>query len=373
MTSQHPFEREHQRLIERLHEMPMQPPPLGIGAQVMARINDRRSQRFRRLARLTLAPISIRFRPALVGCFGILLIAVFVLGRYSVRQEGADPLQLLDAEAAYLVGRELLAAEKQAAALTLLQLAANLAPENPDFALWEGIAHWHNKQPEQERSSYLRGLSSTPDSLPLLINLGHHHLSNGSYLDALDAYRKALTIDPLEPTAWYNSGLIYRLLDRKEEEIDAWKNFLYRQRFGIRALRAVERLNSAGDYSYRPYWIGPRRVIIHTEALLAEDSALTNLRHEAAMLTALLTENQELTLTIATFYAGNTDRARQRALLLKQLIAEAPGSPLENRIAVSWFDSPETIMLPSTESRTRAEGVLLFGFSDHQQNQEVSI
>ncbi|MDX9895435.1 MAG: tetratricopeptide repeat protein [Desulfofustis sp.] len=373
MTHKQPFEETHHQLIEQLQQLPLHQPPPGLGTEILARIRQRPAGRRLRLTRLFSAPAVLTFRPAVTVCLAAMLIGAFVLGRFSTRITDADPLQLADAEAAYLAGRELLAAEKRTDALALLRHAARLSPENPEFALWEGIAHWTNDQPDQERASYLRGLRVAPDSLPLLVNLGHHHLSNGDYQQALDSYAKVLTIAPEEPAAWYNSGLIYRQLGQKEQEIAAWKNYLHRQRLGIKALRAVERLNGAGDFSYRAYWIGTQRVIVHAQALLAAEPLAADLQHEAAMLAAMLTDNQALTLTITTFCSGDANRARHRALLFKRLIAETATSPVDRRIAVSWFDSPETIPFPGKEQDRPAEDLLLFGSSTHQQNKEVSI
>ena len=123
-----------------------------------------------------------------------------------------------------MVGRGLLQADNsEEQALAFLQRASLLEPQNPEFAYWEGVGHWANGNQEEERTSYLRGLGADPQSVPLLINLGHNYLSDKNYNEALDAYRAVLALSPGEPVALYNSGLIYRALNQVPEEMNSWR------------------------------------------------------------------------------------------------------------------------------------------------------
>ena len=88
-----------------------------------------------------------------------------------------------------------------------------------------------------------------------------------AYQAALAEYNRVLALAPDEGTALYNRALAYQLLDQKNKEADAWKEYLRSHRTGIWAYRAAEHLNELGDFTYRSYQIGFRRVILNQKLL----------------------------------------------------------------------------------------------------------
>ncbi len=384
-TDKTPDNRQSAQLAAQLRRLPLQAPPAGLSEAVLARIATRRPGLFRRLGLFFTAPIHLTFRPLSAACLIILVCSVSLFiwppDRPTPRNHApiagdalSSSLLLADAKAAYLIGRGMLELHRHEESLALLQRAAALAPNNPDYALWEGIAHWKNGNLDQERESYLRGLKQAPESSTLLVNLGHHYLSNGRLEEALDTYRTVQSLAPDTAIAWYNSGLIYREMNLVAKEMASWKHYLQTQRFGSQAFRAVERLNAYGDFSYRSYQIGPRTLIIRQEALLSPDATIDDKRQEVAVLADFLEKNERLTLEVATFYAGDLERARRQALAIKKLIAAHSDTPLTGRIKVSWFDVPELFAITGPGGTELAESLLLFGTMTATQNkQEVSI
>ncbi len=369
-SHEHPTGKSADHLISLLRKLPLQRPPNDLVESVMKRIPTRRPSLTQRLLQSINRPVKLHLRPLYVMSLAMLLAGSFWLGRLSSPGTIASPsaertphLEALipagNAEAAFLFGWSLLAAERPGDGLTLLQKAAILAPDNPVYALGEGIAHWYNDHREQEENSYLRGLKNNPDYVPLHMNLGHYYLNNGRFAEALDRYQTVLTMAPDEAEAWYNSGLIYRHLGEQQDEVEAWKQYLEKIRTGQKAFRAVERLNNHGDFSYRIYQIGARQVVLKQSLLIDEKRSLSEKQQEMTVLSELLSHNSSLTLEVVSFAEHDSQRARRIALEIKQLIVETAGKPVADRIAISWFDSVEPHR-QSTLCKTEGTASLLF-------------
>ncbi len=246
-----PLKSREQELIEQLQNLPLKEVPTDLTDRVMARISSPKPSLISAIWNFVSQSQTISFRPIYAFGVALLICGSFFLGQithqnpvqvatntYSESQ--IQPETLENPESAYMVGRGLLQADNsEAQALAFLRRAALLDPQNPEFAYWEGVGHWANGDKEGERRSYLRGLGTDPRSVPLLINLGHNYLSDKNYHEALDAYQAALALSPDEPVALYNSGLIYRALNRVPEEISSWRSFLQDNRLGAQAFRAV--------------------------------------------------------------------------------------------------------------------------------------
>ena len=256
-------------------------------------------------------------------------------------------------------------------ALPLLQKAAALEPDNPEYAYWEGIGHWSAGNGEQERRSYLRGLNGSPDFIPLLINLGHTYLSEGNYTKALEVYRNVLELEPGHGVALYNCGLIFRKTEQTEKEMAAWREYLHEHRTGHQAFKALERLNSYGDYSYQAYQVGARRIIISPEALFDPNLSHRERRVELQQIAEILKKNRELKLEIVVFADRAPERARQRAHLIKQLLMSGGAEDIGARIGLSVLGSPQPLAAPGQTTLELTEGLLLFSKNTTPQKKEV--
>ena len=245
--------------------------------------------------------------------------------------------------------------------LPFFGMPGSLPPQNPEIAYWEGVGYWANGDTELERRSYFRGLSADPDNIDLLINLGHSYLGDRRYDEALEAYKAVLRLSPGEPSATYNSGLIYRAKQMVADEIDAWKRFLVSNRIGTKAFRAVERLNDYGDYSFRTYQIGFRKLIINQQVLLDNTLSYQRRGKELEEISSILKHNQRLILEVVVFVENDKQAARNKAFEIKSILVEMGGMKLKNQVRLSWFDVPEIIGSQGDKVQGEiSEGVLLF-------------
>ena len=125
-------------------------------------------------------------------------------------------------EAYFRRGTELLQQGQPGQAVSLLQKAVELEPENMDAALNLSSAYiltkkFKNAVPILERLS-----EAYPHNAMVWTNLGAAYLGNPvlareeEQLRAIAAFERALQADPVAPNVAYNIGLIYR--DRREVE-----------------------------------------------------------------------------------------------------------------------------------------------------------
>jgi tetratricopeptide (TPR) repeat protein len=375
---------EDEKLISRLKELPLQQVPPDLTDRIMARVSKKQPGIFSRLSDYIFRPFAISLSPAYALSLILIICGAFLLGRISIEktteqivsipaQTSSTTIKTDNAQAAYMIGRGLLEAEKPDQAIALLQKAALLEPDNPEYAYWEGVGYWLNGNQEQERQSYLRGLQAAPESVPLLTNLGHNYLNQQQYEHALENYKAVLTLSPDEPVPLYNIGLINRKLGKVEDEITAWKEYLHVKRTGKWAFRAVERLNAYGDFSYRSYRIGLRRVIISPNILLDGSFSQAEQQNELTPIITIIENNTQLRLDIVVFIENDLEMARQIAIDLKRLIISSSETNIKNRIKLSWFNEPESITLRDDVSVELAEGLLLFSSHLPANEKEVSI
>jgi len=274
-----------------------------------------------------------------------------------------------NADAALLLGRALLAANKEAEALAILQNASALSPNNPENLFWLGTAHWRMGNSEMEQQSYRRAIQAAPDYLPALVNLGHNLLENKESEEALQTYNRVLTISPGHKVALYNSALATHITGDTDQAIQAWKRYLNAYRSGIWAQRAVQHLNALGDFSYRAYQIGVRQIILHQEALLGFETEKQRL--EVERLADIFRQAPVSELNLTLFYAGDEREARTRAIALKILLNDSLQDH-NKHLQISWFSEAESIQTTSGIKRL-SHGILISGQLQLSQVQGESI
>ena len=117
-------------------------------------------------------------------------------------------------------GSELLHRGKVNDAMPVLQKAHALRPDHFDTSLNLSGAYILTKKFKQAISLLETLREQAPDNAMVWTNLGAAYLGNpvlareAEQLQAIAAFEKALTIDPIAPNVAYNIGLIYR--DRRE-------------------------------------------------------------------------------------------------------------------------------------------------------------
>jgi len=370
-----------EKLIHRLHQLPELEPPPTLVNEIMARIRPVKTPLWQRFFSYLTRPRHITLQPLPLAGAVMLAAAVFWLGMVTGmnRVQSVDqPEQiavveevLQDPTPFFIAGRGLMNAGFAAEALPLLQRAALASPDNPEYAYWEGLCFWANGMPAKERSSYMRGVGSSPEAVPLLLNLGHNFLEKREFKAALVQYNKTLEISPDEQIALYNKGLVYHLLQDFPNEIVAWKKYLQYHRSGKNSFRAVERLNRLDDFTYRTYQLGNRKTILSQSALLG---ILTTdeVYHEVEILVQRLQNDQRLHINIIFFQDNDALAARQKAIALKNNIIALLGEKEGSRVRLSWFGERETIQIAG-KIHQLPESLLLFGQHSSTQGKETKI
>ncbi|MCG6916722.1 MAG: tetratricopeptide repeat protein [Deltaproteobacteria bacterium] len=229
-------------------------------------------------------------------------------------------------QAHYYLGRFYLALERPEEALPHLKQAVQGDPEQGDYHFWLGVAYWAMRDFKLERKSYLQALAKDPKHVPARLYLAHTFLDSGDWQEALDNYDLVLRQAPYNPEALYNRGLALIELKRPKEEAKAWKRYLQYYPEGKWALRAVEHLNGLGDFSYRNFTIGYRRVTLEPITFRAGTATLLSQgKPSLQVLGTILSINHKIWLEIACYKSGYSALAAARAEAVRDyLLQEFP-------------------------------------------------
>jgi len=357
-----------EQLHNMLRELPEQDVPSGLAAQIMAAIITARPTYLQKVTALLTRPFTLQIHPLrTVAFFGTLLL-VFCLGitigeiRNKYARPPAEPITsatpLPSAEANYLVARELLAAGYWEEAVPFIHQANLLEPGNPEYGLWKGVALGKKGDAELEREIYRETVRQHPDYLPAHLYLAHNLLENGQPEAALEEYNRVLALSPSLGEALYNRALSYRIMGNKELQAGAWKEYLASNRTGKWAYRAVEHLNALGDFTYRSYQVGLRKIILNQHLLLSPD--VEKQQEEIDFLARTFAKASGNILNLVVFLADEHLRAREQANMLLQTLADSLGHNPEKKIVISWFGEPETVQTPSGDELALKEGLLIF-------------
>lgn len=368
------------RLARLLREVPDRTPPVGLVEQILETVGESNTQYCRPEKRKLFSfPSWNTLWPRQLVAASCSVVLAFSLGLYVGGKKEDTIVQpstlqfpgyvYQNAQAGFLVGRGLLAAGKGDEALAMIQHVSQLAPENPEYLFWLGTAHWSLGDTEMEQLSYRKAVQADPDYLPALVNLGHNLLENKESEEALQTYNRVLAIAPDHQVALYNRALAISLTGNSGQAINAWKKYLDSHRSGKWAYRAVQHLNERGDFSYRQYQIGVRRIILNQEVLLG--SLTAEKKREVDYLAEIFQRAPVADLNLTLFYEGDAEKARIQALTLKSLLSNS----LQNhnkRIKISWFAEAEAVET-AFGTKSLQNGLLLFGQLQLSQVQGESI
>lgn len=228
-----------------------------------------------------------------------------------------------NAAANYYLGRFYLAQEKPEQAMVYLQRATELAPREADYHFWQGVAYWAVMEFEKERLSYQQALALDKNHIPALLYLAHNLLDEGAWKKALAQYDTVLQKDRHNPEALYNRGLALQQLDKPAEEIDAWKGYLKYYPDGRWALRATDHLNGLGDFSYRNFAIGYRRVTLARIPFSPGSAKLPSTgKPSLQVLGSILSINKKIELEIWGYNKNNPALATARAKAVRDYLLQ---------------------------------------------------
>lgn len=376
MNNRQEDERHLEDLLRRTRG---QEAPGWLKQRIMQRVSECRPSLRHRLARWFFQPSALRFSPA-----GLISVAVIVCTAFwggilaerhitAVDPQAAVTITAFDDNAAanYLIGRGLLAGDRRDEALVFFQKAAELQPETAEYGHWRGVAYWAMGQVELEKQSYIQTVQEHPDYVPSLLNLGHSYLESGNYTAALDYYRRVVQLDPHIFEALYNSALAYRMLNDKDNEKQALRQYLDSCRTGKWAYRAIDRLHQLEDFTFRSYRIGAYRLVLNVADLLQADPIIR--QREAELLARAVSRTDRQELHIVVYNKEKKDLARQIAFELRDQLLGRLDPGHDSLIKVSWFDAAEPRSSESGENLQLSPSVLLFSSPITEQNRRDSI
>ncbi|MGE4422045.1 MAG: tetratricopeptide repeat protein [Pseudodesulfovibrio sp.] len=251
-----------------------------------------------------------------------------------------------DAASAYYVGRYYLALNKPKQGLPYLQKAVRLAPDDADYVFWTGVAYWAMMDFDRERTAYEKAISLDPNHISAHLYLGHGYADRGQWAQALKQYDVVLKLDPYNPEALYNRARALRGLDRKSDEIAAWKGFLEYYPDGSMAMTATEQLNLHGDFTYRNFIIGKRNVTLRSMAFKPGTSVLdADGRASLEVLSAMMQVNKGLVVDIVAYAKGNVPLAKARATAVRDYMLNGNPDVDRGRLPLSWFGTAEAVQV----------------------------
>ena len=229
-------------------------------------------------------------------------------------------------EAHYYLGRFYLALERPEEALPHLKQAVKGDPAKADYHFWLGVAYWAIRDFDLERKSYLQALAKDPKHVPARLYLAHTFLDSGDWQEALDNYELLLRREPYNPEALYNRALALMELHRPKEEARAWKRYLQYYPEGKWAIRAVDHLNQLGEFNYRNFTIGYRRVTLeHIPFPSGSAKLLSQGKPSLQVLGTILSINDKIWLKVVCYKNGDPALATARAKAVRDyLLKEFP-------------------------------------------------
>ncbi len=232
-----------------------------------------------------------------------------------VQEEPKNP------EAHYYLGRFYLAQERPEEALPHLKQAVQGDPTKADYHFWLGVAYWAIRDFDLERKNYLQALAKDPKHVPARLYLAHNFLDSGEWQAALDNYDLLLRREPSNPEALYNKALALMELHRPKEEAKAWKGYLQYYPEGKWASRAVDHLNQLGEFNYRNFTIGYRRVTLeHIPFPPGSAKLLSQGKPSLQVLGTILSINDKIFLEVVCYKSGNPALAAARAKAVRDYI-----------------------------------------------------
>ncbi|MEA3497787.1 MAG: hypothetical protein U9R16_01890 [Campylobacterota bacterium] len=251
-----------------------------------------------------------------------------------------------DASSQYYYGRFLIANKRYKQSLKYLKKATILNNKNADYHSWLGVNYSLLEMLEDERKEYLIALKIDKKHLQSLTYLAHNYYDNKEYLKSLEYYNKVLKILPESQTALFNRAMILNKLERKPEELLAWKVYLKYYPSGTQARDAVKYLNNLGSFDYRNHLIGLRTVTLKNILFKPFSSTIDyDSKSSLDFLGKVLTINKNIEIHIVGYQEKNSELAHQKVKEIKKYILKKYPSINSTRLKLSWFSKPKNVII----------------------------
>ncbi|UCG67394.1 MAG: tetratricopeptide repeat protein [Deltaproteobacteria bacterium] len=253
-----------------------------------------------------------------------------------------------DPDTNYYMGRCLLSLSRPHEARPYLERATSLSPNRAQYHFWLGVCYHELKKPKMERASYLRAVELDRHHIQSHLFLGHNYLEDGRWKEALGAYGRVLTLQPDHPQALYNRGLALNRLRRYPEEIAAWKEYLRSYPEGKWAIQAVDHLNARGNFEYRNFTIGYRRVPLEQIRFKPSTNTLQQgTKPSLEVIGSILRTNKKIYLAIIGYKKGDEKLAKSRAKSIQSYLTSNFPTIAGGRLTSRGAGGPERISIGS--------------------------
>ena len=270
-------------------------------------------------------------------------------GKYGLGVEKFDKKlkqDAFDAPANFYMARYLLALDRPKEALPYIKEAVALDFKNADYHFWSGVCFHELKRPKDERKSYLMAIKYDPAHVQAHLYLGHNYLDEKLWNNALKEYDIVLNLQRDQPQALYNRGLALNKLQRFSEEIDAWKDYLAYYPDGGWAIQAIDHLNTRGNFEYRIFLIGYRRVPLRKIEFKGATIILNEITKSSLdQIGTILRLSQKINLQISGYKNGDKNLARKRAEVVKDYLTTHFPDIESSRLAVAGVGSREKVQI----------------------------
>jgi tetratricopeptide (TPR) repeat protein len=249
-----------------------------------------------------------------------------------------------DGVAHFYMGRYRLGQNKPQEALVHLKKAAEINPGTAENHFWLGVAYWGVKDYAKERTAYQKAIQIDLTHVPAHVYLGHNYYDRKEYAKALETYDKALKLDPYQPEALYGRSNALGKLGRGKEEVQALKTYLGYYPDGSLSREAVDRLNGAGDFSYRNFTIGPRVVTLNYIQFAPKTTELTvDAKTSLRVVGNLMESNKKVKIRVESYYLGNQGLAQGRAEAVRDHLTKNFSGVDPARIQIQTFGRAERV------------------------------
>jgi tetratricopeptide (TPR) repeat protein len=324
--------------------LPELDPPANFADRILSQLQPHRVSILDRVKSFLFRQVTLSFVPMKWVPAAICALLLFVLIYPTPNQKPVQPLMNEQAELSYIMGRSALAANDPQKALPYLKAAVDQEPSKADYHFWLGVAYWAEGNKALETESYATALRLNPDFLPAHVYLGHNYLENQRWQDAIAHYEKVLAQVPDHAESLFNSGLAYRKLSRTTEENAIWTRFLSHTNTGPRAVKAVNYLNSNGEFSMQLAYFGGQPRVLKRIAYKANSiDPLPESLPSIIQAGQIIRDNPNLLLHIIVYEKEDKALARKRSKYLKKYIKDVYPEIDANHIRTSWFDVPRPL------------------------------
>ena len=158
----------------------------------------------------------------LIGVSALLLLAVLALTLALVLPASREPLAVVPMS----IGQWCADREHESCTWQAWQVAANLAPRDPNPHLALGTFYWERGDAESAAQAFEKARSLAPDLPEAYNNLGLIYARQGKHEEAIAAFRRALELEPGVATTEYNLGASLQANREYEEALAHYQTSL---------------------------------------------------------------------------------------------------------------------------------------------------